>query len=204
MKERLDWRLPTQDELVIMRKNLHYHGKGNFKDACYWASYEKVDPSYSCFKDFSEDMSKTIYNDDGFRIRAVRTFKVGSPHIYLYEIGHEIPNGFIFDIQGTTVFVCKKEDEILNGKEWFSIEEAIELFKSDEKVTSTESSKTHNLKDGVIVTSKVEFISDVISVVLSISNETYHYYNVNNEYNSRQFSTIEDCQSDIDLLVSKL
>ena len=65
-------------------------------------------------------------------------------------------------------------------------------------------SRIHKLKDGVIVTSKVEFVSNVMSVVLSVSDETYHYYKVNNEYNSRQFKTIEDCQSDIDLLVSKL
>ena len=65
-------------------------------------------------------------------------------------------------------------------------------------------SRIHKLKDGVIVTSKVEYISNVISVVLSISNETYHYYKVNSNYISRHFDTIEDCQSDIDLLVSKL
>jgi hypothetical protein len=50
--------------------------------------------------------------------------------------------------------------------------------------------KLHKLKDGSIIVSKVEFISDIISILLSVSNDTYYYYKVNENYCSKQFQTI--------------
>ena len=200
-----EWRLPTKDELNKMYKNLYCKGIGNFASEDYWSSSSESSSYYAWGQSFSNGDQLNYYKGGSLRVRVVRSFTSICSEDYI--IGEETHEGYIFDIQENILFVCKREDERKTGYHisfGFTWDEVMERFKSDEKVTNTESSKTHNLKDGVIVTSKVEFVSNVMSVVLSISNETYHYYNVNNEYNSRQFSTKEECQADIDLLVSKL
>ena len=101
-----DWRLPDKEELNLMYENLHLKGLGNFAFDYYWSSSEKL--SYNAwFQDFNDgDQYGTIKND-GARVRAVRTYKSKGD----FEIGQETATGFIFDIQGNTVFECKKEDE---------------------------------------------------------------------------------------------
>ena len=101
-----DWRLPDKEELDMMYRNLHKKGLGNFALDYYWSSSE--DSSYLAWSQyFTIGIPKLKSNGTNARVRIVRSFKSNED----FEIGQETATGFIFDIQGNTVFECKKEDE---------------------------------------------------------------------------------------------
>ena len=101
-----DWRLPDKEELNLMYVNLHEEGLGNFVDGVYWSSSDdsSIGAWYQYFGDgYQNDVNKYINS----RVRVVRTYKSQEE----FEIGQETETGIIFDIQGSTVFECKKQDE---------------------------------------------------------------------------------------------
>ena len=108
IEEPSKWRLPTTDELNLMYENLYKKDIGGFADDYYWSSSEinSSNAWYQYFYSGSQyDFSKNLYE----RVRAVRVFKLQEGE--KYRIGQETETGFVFDIQGSTVFECKKQDE---------------------------------------------------------------------------------------------
>ena len=108
-KDKLNWRLPTKDELNLIYENLYKKGVGGFDNEFYWSSSEGNSNNvwYQYFFNGFQNGS----NKNGIkRVRAVCTFhsKAGGD---LYKIGEEITRGFVFDIQDDMIFICKKEDE---------------------------------------------------------------------------------------------
>ena len=101
-----DWRLPDKEELNLMYRNLHKKGIGGFADDYYWSSSEFSSKHawYQKFLNGHQNDSNKYYNT---RVRNVRSFKSNED----FEIGQETATGFVFDIQGSTVFECKKYDE---------------------------------------------------------------------------------------------
>jgi hypothetical protein len=68
------WRLPTKEELLVMRKELHLKGRGNFCGDClYWSSTKYSDYS-AWFVNFANGYTdgslKSFYGS--IRVRAVR------------------------------------------------------------------------------------------------------------------------------------
>ena len=101
-----DWRLPDKEELDMMYENLHLKGIGNFANDHYWSSLEYI--SYDAWLQyFLNGYQHSNYKYDYNRVRTVRSFKSNED----FEIGQKTETGFIFDIQGSTVFECKKQDE---------------------------------------------------------------------------------------------
>ena len=122
MKNKLNWRLPTKDELVLIYTNLHRNGLAGFTDGHYWSSEESNVVSAWAqyfFETTQFTRSKLKYG----RIRSVCAFhsKAGGD---LYKIGEEITRGFVFDIKGDMIFICKKEDE----SDLMTWDEAMEKF----------------------------------------------------------------------------
>ena len=115
-----DWRLPDKEELNLMYVNLHEESLGNFNNVYYWSLSEFY--SYGAwFQDFNDGTQDSFgYKGTHAWVRAVRSFKSNED----FEIGDETETGFIFDIQGSTVFECKKYDEP-NEMSW---DEAMKQF----------------------------------------------------------------------------
>ena len=121
-EEPSNWRLPTIDELNIMYENLHREDIGNFEDDYYWSS---TDYSYSDAKiqSFLTGGQSLELKTETVFVRIVRSFKLQEGE--KYSIDQETETGFIFDIQGDTIFECKKEDE----SELMTWYEAMEEFR---------------------------------------------------------------------------
>lgn len=68
-----DWYLPSREELVLMRDNLHLAGLGGFGNFDYWSSTE-VDDQDAWFFDFADGNQEGIAKDSSSRVRAVRAF----------------------------------------------------------------------------------------------------------------------------------
>ena len=51
------WRLPTQNELIIMYEQLNKKGLGDFKNGIYWSSSEYPNPSFAWVLDFNNGNS---------------------------------------------------------------------------------------------------------------------------------------------------
>ena len=101
-----DWRLPDKEELNLMYRNLHKKGLGNFDNEFYWSSSESSSRG-AWDQDFNDGDQDISAKGTPAQVRAVRSFKSKED----FEIGEETATGFIFDIQGNTVFECKKQDE---------------------------------------------------------------------------------------------
>jgi hypothetical protein len=71
-----DWRLPTEDELVLVHKNLEKNSDANLGITWHWASEEKKDDSnYARAVYFQNRNRNSHYKDSGnFSVRAVRDF----------------------------------------------------------------------------------------------------------------------------------
>ncbi|MFW6312757.1 MAG: hypothetical protein ACOC2N_02615 [Spirochaetota bacterium] len=73
-----DWFLPSNEELLAMRDNLHQIGVGGFSDAGYWSSMEMgtSTPNSGRFVDFSSFTSSwsSIVKTESRRVRAARKF----------------------------------------------------------------------------------------------------------------------------------
>ena len=102
-KDNLNWRLPTNDELNHMYENLHLKGVGGFDNEYYWSSSEVNLWCQAFYFGSQYDYIMPLIE----RVRVVRTYKSKED----FEIGQETETGFIFDIQGDTIFECKKQDE---------------------------------------------------------------------------------------------
>ena len=103
-----DWRLPTKDELNLMYVNLHKKGVGGFANGSYWSSSE-INSSNAWYQSFLNGYQYSGYEDGTKRVRTVWSFKLQEGE--KYRIGQETETGYVFDIQGNTVFECKKQDE---------------------------------------------------------------------------------------------
>jgi len=66
------WRLPTEDELLVMYSMLHKKGKGNFKGETYWSNYESS-PGYRSTKRFEDSNALNKKETEVYYVRAVRT-----------------------------------------------------------------------------------------------------------------------------------
>ena len=108
-KDKLNWRLPNKDELVLMYENLHEESLGNFALDYYWSSSEHSSDG-AWLQRFSNGYQSAYIKDGSLRVRAVQSFhsKAGGD---TYKIGEDTPKGFVFDIQDDMIFICKKEDE---------------------------------------------------------------------------------------------
>ena len=105
-KDNLKWRMPTIEELLEMYKNLHLKERGGFTYDFYLSSSVNLsDDAWGQYFIIGDqfDNDKEYY----IRVRVVRSFESKEG----YKIGQETETGFVFDIQGSTVFECKKYDE---------------------------------------------------------------------------------------------
>ena len=105
-KDKLNWRLPDKEELVLMYENLHKKDIGGFADDYYWSSSEGFS-SNAWYQSFYFGYQNIYYKISFIRVRAVRFFNSNED----FEIGQETATGYVFAILGNTVFECKKEDE---------------------------------------------------------------------------------------------
>ena len=101
-----DGRLPSAEELNLMYENLHLKGIGRFANDYYWSSSES-NSNFAWIQNFDNGNQNDVSKYSSIRVRTVRTYKSQEE----FEIGQETETGIIFDIQGSTVFECKKEDE---------------------------------------------------------------------------------------------
>ena len=67
------WRLPTENELNKMYKNLFREGIGGFANDYYWSSSED-DSSGAWYQLFFDGYQGCLYKYDDARVRAVRAF----------------------------------------------------------------------------------------------------------------------------------
>ncbi len=71
------WRLPSKNELLLMYKELHQKGIGNFIETKYWSSEEDIE-SYEDYVAWTFDFSDGNFysnaaKNNAFNVRAVRT-----------------------------------------------------------------------------------------------------------------------------------
>ena len=120
-KNKLSWRLPNKDELVLMYENLHLKGIGGFAVGNYWSSFE-INSFNAWLQLFGFGFQFSNSKSHYVRVRVARVFKLQEGE--KYSIGQETETGFIFDIQRDIIFECKKEDE----PELMTWDEAMEKF----------------------------------------------------------------------------
>ena len=118
----MNWRLPTKGDLTKMYQNLHKNGIGDFSNTVYWSTSFFATRFYWC-QDFTTGSQQDNSKYCNWRVRAVRTFEIDASSNY-YKIGEVFHDGIVFDIQGNTVFICKKQDEAGN----YTWDEAVNLF----------------------------------------------------------------------------
>ena len=162
----MDWRLPTKDELNKMYVNFHSYGVGNFDNDYYWSSSENISNNawyHYFYNGYQDDNFK--YNK--YRVRAVQTFE--TVYVDNYEIGQELEDGFIFDIQGVIVFICKKQDE----DDVYTWDDAIKLFKEkeDEVVFQTDSNLA--ITPTITVNEKYEIVVNEKTITLNKQEAEY-------------------------------
>jgi hypothetical protein len=68
-----DWFLPSNDELVLMYRNLHLNGLGNFSLFNYWSSSEDNN-STARYLDFLNGGTLNFFKSNAYYVRAVRAF----------------------------------------------------------------------------------------------------------------------------------
>ena len=68
-----DWFLPSNDELVLMYRNLHLNGLGNFSLFNYWSSSEDNN-STARYLDFLNGGTLNVFKYNAYYVRAVRAF----------------------------------------------------------------------------------------------------------------------------------
>lgn len=128
----LKWRLPTKEELDKMYQNLHKKEVGGFANDLYWSS-SALNSLYAWLQDFNDgyqyDDNKNLDNKNlDKRVRAVGTFNLLNASKYC-NIGQYFSDGIVFDIQDSTVFVCKIEDE----EGTYTWDDAMKLFGEKEE-----------------------------------------------------------------------
>ena len=152
-----NWRLPTKEELSKMCVNLHKEGVGNFASDRYWSS--DYDNTFVWYRDFNFDSQSYCRKEYSSRVRLVKTFE--SSLLSFFEIGGELPEGFIFDIIENTVFICKKEDE---GT--YTWHEAIGLFESkEEEGTNFPNNTNLGISSNIIINPQVKVDTNFTIVV---------------------------------------
>lgn len=73
-----DWFLPSLDELILMRQNLHFNGLGNFSEATYWTSTGLDDWNMEAylvhFDNKNDYYGAPTYGRSYVHVRAIRKF----------------------------------------------------------------------------------------------------------------------------------
>ena len=127
--KKMNWRLPTKEELNLMYKNLYKKEIGGFAAVFYWSSSE-----YSAHSGwghyFSYGGQKYYFSKYGsLRVRAVRDFESEAE----LKIGERTTTGIIFSREWDKYVECAFEDLTIDGKEEFSWYEALDYYKDDKE-----------------------------------------------------------------------
>lgn len=79
-----DWFLPSNQELMAMYFNLKNEGIGDFSNSRYWSSSEHSN-LYAWAADFSLGGSATVFKNDSYAVRAVRSFVIGETFTVTFD-----------------------------------------------------------------------------------------------------------------------
>ena len=118
VEKKSEWRLPDNVELRRVAR-IHRMGIGGFVDAIYLSSYENNSYSAWGVVIFNGEQI-TVNKSEAVKVRLVQSF-ISSES---FKIGDKTSKGFVFDIIGNTIFICKKSDE----KELYTWKDAIKKF----------------------------------------------------------------------------
>ncbi len=74
LNDKVDWFLPSRDELNLMYTNLHANGHGGFAVAFYWSSTELHSANSAWGQDFSDGFQDSDFKGGSRHVRAARAF----------------------------------------------------------------------------------------------------------------------------------